>query len=164
VLDLRHGGRHAGARDAHHELDTQRGVEQALVPQLQCEPDVAGVEALELGGHAVRPEGGRHAPQEGQIPLEDALAEVDRPAVERPHLGPEGQTGVALVAHGPSARGAAGQVQDRVAALRLDGGDQAGEGGRVLRRRAVGLPGVQMQHGRACPPGRHGGSCHGLRA
>jgi len=64
----------------------------------------------------VRAEGLGHAPQEGQVALEDAIPEVDRAGVEVRHLGRELERGETFVAHRPAARGAAREVDDRLAA------------------------------------------------
>jgi len=156
VLDLRDRGRHAAAGDAEHELHDQRVVEQPLLAQLQGEPDIAGVEALELGPGAPLPERLAHAAQERQVALEDPVAEVDRAAVEARHLRVELERLQPLVALRAPAGASRRQVDDRVAAGLADAVDQHAEGVDVLRRRAVLLARVQMQHRRARPPGGHG--------
>jgi hypothetical protein len=79
----------------------------------------------------------REPPQKRQVALEDPLADVDRPAVERADLGLEVEERVALVANRAPARRAARQVEDRLAAALADALDEPGVRGAVLRGRAV---------------------------
>ncbi|HRD62936.1 MAG TPA: hypothetical protein PL137_18695 [Nocardioides sp.] len=81
--------RRGAVRDAHAELVHRRGVDEALLDQGLGEPQMTGVEDLHLAADAELLDPLRAVPQDvGRRDVDQrALAEVERPAVERADLG-----------------------------------------------------------------------------
>ncbi|EAU48416.1 hypothetical protein R2601_02548 [Salipiger bermudensis HTCC2601] len=173
VVHHRHEGVHVARRaprDAHAELHQRRIVEHAFLHQLLGEPQVAGVESLDLGLHAKLGHHPAHGAQHlgGVGHHVGAVTEVHRAAVEgadlgqtvadmRHALGCARHVGIGTVelhrgldiTEGQVTAGAGGQVQHHIHLGRADAvGHLAKQRPVAAGRAGLGIADVAMHHRR----------------